>query len=194
MTLMHFGNCYGLRSLETVLRALHRLRLRGLWPSAGVQLRNYGRVRARDVRLAAELGLSSIFQHRPAVGYRHGLAELASADLLVLLGYGEETGFIPAKTFDYLMVRRPILCVTTCPELGGIIHEAAGWAVAPADVEGAASVIASIVVGDHGSVAAAAAGDVGRFDLRATVKQLAGVLDDSVREHAASIRGRRSTV
>ena len=126
MTLMHFGNCYGLRSLETVLRALHRLRLRGLWPSAGVQLRNYGRVRARDVRLAAELGLSSIFEHRPAVSYRHGLAELASADLLVLLGYGEETGFIPAKTFDYLMVRRPILCVTTCPELGGIIHEAGG--------------------------------------------------------------------
>lgn len=133
--IVHFGSCYGPRRLQAVLRAIALLRDRDGVAASAFELLNLGRVAAEDQELAAELGIDEVLQHRPFVPYQMGLEILASADLLVLLAYGEETLYIPAKLFDYLLVARPILCVAVQSELTDIIERTAtGTWAAPDDV------------------------------------------------------------
>lgn len=134
LRLIHFGNCYGPRSLETVLRAIALLRKKK--PGVSLELLNLGRVSERDLALAAELGISDVFRFRPVVPYKEGLALLAGADLQVLLAYGEETLFIPAKFYDYLLSGAPLLCVSKPSELTRLVSElGAGVSVEPNDVD-----------------------------------------------------------
>ncbi|MCA9702114.1 MAG: glycosyltransferase, partial [Myxococcales bacterium] len=139
--LLHFGNCYGPRRLETVLRAMALVRARG--PEAPeVVLENLGRVGTADLELAAELGLAAQFVHGVFVPLAEGLRRLAAADLAVLVAYGDETLYIPAKLYDYLLARAPIACIAQPGELVDIVEGCgAGRGLAPGDVEGAAALI-----------------------------------------------------
>ncbi|MEQ9318788.1 MAG: glycosyltransferase, partial [Polyangiaceae bacterium] len=121
VTLVHFGNCYGIRRMETVIRAISALaRAEGLTPER-LRLVNLGRMAEKDVRLAEELGVGDYLEARPVVPYEEGLRILARADLQVLLAYGEETLFVPAKLYDYLLTGAPILCVAPASELTDIV-------------------------------------------------------------------------
>jgi hypothetical protein len=139
--LLHFGNCYGPRRLETMLRAIALVRARS--PDAPeIVLENLGRVGTADLELAAELGLTEQFRHGVFVPLAEGLERLASADLAVLVAYGDETLYIPAKLYDYLLARAPIACISQSGELATIVENSgAGRAIRPGDVEGAASLI-----------------------------------------------------
>ena len=58
-------------------------------------------------------------------------------DLLYLNTYGEETLYIPAKLYDYLLAGRPVLCETSSPETAAILRRTgSGPCVPPGDVEG----------------------------------------------------------
>ena len=177
--LLHFGNCYGPRRLETILRAMALVRARR--PDAPpVVLENLGRVGTADLELAAELGLREQFHHGVFVPLAEGLERLAAADLAVLVAYGDETLYIPAKLYDYLLARAPIACISQPGELATIVERSgAGRAIRPGDVEGAAALIEL-------AIAARAAGSrafvpdeqaLAPYSARATAKQLAALLD-----------------
>lgn len=141
-TLVHFGNCHGARDLSTVLWALYFVRREIDFPRGSIKLLNLGRIQDKDVELATQLDLMDALEFCPPIDYHNGISLLRAADMLVLLGYGIEKSFIPAKTFDYLLARRPVLCVTACPELSGIVNDAkAGWVVAPGDSHAASLAI-----------------------------------------------------
>lgn len=179
--IVHFGSCYGPRRLQTVLLAIAMLRDRDGIKSSNFELLNLGRVAAEDLELATELGIADVLQHQPFVPYQQGLETLAGADLLVLLAYGEETLYIPAKLFDYLLVARPILCVAVKSELVDIIErtQTGTWA-APDDVAKVAAELHRV----HQAKTAKTSGfrpnsaAVEAFSARNTTAQLAALLDE----------------
>ena len=140
--LVHFGNCYGPRKLATVLRGVAAVRRRAIAGADRIRVVNLGRPAQSDVALARELGLSGTLVWEPYLPYREGLARLAAAHLQILLAYGEETLYVPAKTFDYLLTGAPVLALTQADELRGIIETTGtGVVVGPSDVQGVADAL-----------------------------------------------------
>jgi glycosyltransferase involved in cell wall biosynthesis len=180
LRVLHFGNCYGARSLATVLRAVSRLVSSGRLAASDLELVNYGRVSAADVSLAEELGLAEVLQARGVVPYAAGIEELARADLALLLAYGEETLFVPAKLFDYLLAGTPILCVAPDSELTRLVEATnSGQCVLPHDDEAAAHVLdAALEARRQGRrLIVPDSARVSRFAAPETAQQLARLLD-----------------
>src|SRR5690606_5547708 len=142
LTLIHFGNCYGARSLAPVIRALAWLREQGRLDPREVVVRNLGRISRDELELAASLGLKDSLEHETALPYEQGLAALARADLQVLLSYGSEQLFLPAKLFDYMASGAPVLCIAPPSELREIVDQTGiGRGCDLDDVEGCADII-----------------------------------------------------
>ncbi|MGK3964832.1 glycosyltransferase [Sorangium sp. So ce118] len=134
VTLVHFGNCYSERTLAPFVRALAAVaRRRSLGPGA-IRLLNLGRVAKSDLRLAEELGVSRLFEHRAVLPYAEGLGLVAGADLALLTGFGDEPYLLPGKVYDYLLARAPILAVSPSPEVARILDATRlGWTHAGGD-------------------------------------------------------------
>ena len=183
-TIIHFGNCYGPRTLAPVLSALAVLRRRHT--AANLRLLNLGRVRESDLQLADRLGVRDCLEYRPMLPYAEALQVLAGADLQVLLAYGSETGHVPAKFFDYLLTGRPILCVAAQSELTRLVEETGyGYCAAPDDVQAIVEVIAAAIRRPPDvAVAAADAAPLERFSAASTTAQLARLFDETVEARA----------
>ncbi len=185
LKLVHFGNCYGPRRLAPVLSAIARLREAGLLATDEILLEHLGRPAQEDLELAGQLGLSGVYSARPFVPYAEGLDLLAQADLQVLLAYGHETLFIPAKLFDYLLVGRPILCVSEPSELTEIVHSTgSGNSARPDDIAEVAAIIAQAYRARQDGTGPPrpnprASQD---FSAPATARQLADLFDQVIRE------------
>lgn len=122
VTFVHFGNCYGERTLAPFLRALAKLvRLRDLAPER-IRILNLGRVARSDLELAASLGITKSFEHSTVLPYAEGIGIVAGADLSLLPNFGQEPWFIPGKVYDYLLAGAPILAISPPPELEGLLR------------------------------------------------------------------------
>jgi len=179
-SVVHFGNCFGSRRLEVLLRALHFLRDTTGLSVDDVRLTNLGRVNQEDLSLCEALSLNGNVEVKPAMRYEQGLEELASADILLLLGYANETGFVPAKLFDYLLMKKPILCISNCPELNDIVTKTgSGYCFAPDDVRGVANLLYQSISRTHASMIEPHETRL-EFDVRTSCAQLASILDSAL--------------
>ena len=183
VTLVHFGNCYGIRRMETVIRAIAALKGRdGLTPER-LQLLNLGRMAEKDVQLAAELGVGDFVEARPVVPYEEGLSILARADLQILLAYGDETLFVPAKLYDYLLSGAPILCVAPESELTGIVERTGtGFPLGPGDIGAAVDVLRAALEArrTQNPLTTPHSEAIEDFSARTTARELASSLDRMV--------------
>ncbi len=179
-TIVHFGNCYGPRTLAPVLRAIAELRRRG--SATGLRLLNLGRVRESDLQLAERLGVRDCLEYRPMLPYAEALRVLSSADLQLLLGYGTETGHVPAKLFDYLLSGAPILCVARQGELTRLVDETGrGRCAATDEIDAIAETIAAATRRSAESTRAPVdAAACERSSAAYTTAQLAHVFDEVV--------------
>lgn len=181
LTLIHFGNCYGARSLGPVLRALALLRDRAQLDASEVVVRNLGRISQADLELAERLGVSAQLEHEVAVPYEQGLAALARADLQLLLSYGREQLFLPAKLFDYMAAGAPVLCVAPRSELTEIVAATRiGRSCDPDDIEACAAIILAAAGrrrGDEPALREPSGAALEPYTAEATTAALARVLD-----------------
>jgi len=177
-TIVHFGNCYGPRSLAPALRAITALRGHGFAPQ--LRLLNLGRVLESDLRLAEQLGIRDCFEYRPMLPYTEGLRLLAGADLQLLFGYGDEPGYVPAKLFDYLLSGAPMLCIAHPSELTRLVEKTgSGHCAAPDEVQAIADIIAAAMSRQPGGTnARPTAAAIERFSAPRTTAQLARVFDE----------------
>ncbi|MSP73846.1 MAG: hypothetical protein EXR76_17075 [Myxococcales bacterium] len=184
--LVHFGNCYGQRSLAPVLQAIAALIGRGALQREAVRLENYGRLSEADLALASTLGLSEVLVSLPAVAYEEGLRRLATADLQVLLGYGEQTLFIPAKLYDYLLSGAPILCVTPESELSEMVRNSGRGVCVQQDEASAleAAILDATRRFPRGTPAASVSEADDLYSANETTRQLAGLFDALVGPHS----------
>jgi hypothetical protein len=108
LTIIHAGTIYpGHRDPSPLFRAARSL-------DVGRDCLNMlflGASAEQIMPLAQRAGVADLVQTRPRIPYRDSIAALCRADVLLLLQWDSPTelGNIPAKLFEYLAARRPIL-------------------------------------------------------------------------------------
>ena len=115
--------------------------------------------------------------------YSEGIQRLSAAPLQLLMGYGEEKLYVPAKVFDYFLAGAPILSLTESGELNALIQKAGrGFCVRPNDIEGVAMVLSDVLraASDGKRICEARREDVEQYSAPNAAGQLAGVLGEMV--------------
>jgi hypothetical protein len=114
MVLIHPGTLYGPRTPVPLLEAIAELRRSGLLDAADLTLRLIGD--ATDLigespsDAVARLGLGDMVTVEPVISQAAATAAVVASHVGVLLAEGQ-TLSIPAKTFDYVALRRPIFAL-----------------------------------------------------------------------------------
>lgn len=114
LVLLHSGIVYpSERDPTRLFEALSLLKDQGVVSAATLRLRF--RASAHDAflaELAARHGIADLIDLAPPVGYREALAEMLSADALLLMQAANCNAQIPAKLYEYLRAGRPVLTLT----------------------------------------------------------------------------------
>jgi glycosyltransferase involved in cell wall biosynthesis len=116
LTFTYTGSLYGRRDPWPLFESLSRLIRAGRLRAEEVRVCLVGdceRAQDRSVQaMVQELGLEGVVELIPPVPYAESLGRLAQSDILLLLAEGQPFQ-IPAKLFEYLHIRRPILAFCT---------------------------------------------------------------------------------
>ncbi len=128
LTLVHSGTLYPGpdRDPGAFLSALRALRARGLLPAG---LRVVLRATAFDATyrpLIGQLGLGDVVELAPPISYRAALREMLDADGLLLFQGHTSNPAVPAKVYEYLRARRPILALADAGGETAALLRAAG--------------------------------------------------------------------
>jgi glycosyltransferase involved in cell wall biosynthesis len=144
----YLGNFYLDRSPCPILRAVSELIEESIISRDAIEFRFIG-----DVKTVAGRSLDAIVTEqkmignvviREAIPYKEGLKEMVNADLLLLIAPNQPYQ-IPAKTFEYIAARRPILALTGEGATADLIRETrTGLIVEPEDVPGIKSAITQL--------------------------------------------------
>lgn len=138
--LLHSGLIYpSERDPRPFFRAISRLKRVGQLDAGRVQinLRASGND-ALYANMLAELGITDIVNLLPIIPYRTSLSEAAEADALLLLQGASCSRQIPAKLYEYLRLRKPILALTNDDgDTARLLREAHGATIVPLENEDA---------------------------------------------------------
>ena len=140
MSIVHAGSINpDFRDPIPLLRALRSAADQGLLDLDRIRLRFLGggaHAESAALRHAIdENGLVDVVQILPRVPYAQALAELARADVLLLLQASEDTrALVPAKLYEYLRMGKPVLALTLPGESSALLARTGGGVVVdPAD-------------------------------------------------------------
>lgn len=114
LTLLHSGIVYpSERDPRCLMRALGDLRRRGDLDAGSLRLRFRAPVHDELLRgLARDNGVEDLVEILPPVDYRDALAEMLRADGLLVLQAANCNEQVPAKLYEYVRARRPLLLLT----------------------------------------------------------------------------------
>jgi hypothetical protein len=116
-----FGRFRELSPARAILLALGRLRERSPRALGLLRLVAVGELPPEDAALAARLGVSDAFESIRAVPYEQTLRLLRSHDVSLLSTAPERDDIVPAKLWDYLAARRPILSLGRNPDVATLL-------------------------------------------------------------------------
>ena len=137
--LLHTGTLYPEeRDPQPFFRALARLKREGQVSAATltIDFRASG-FESVYSPMVHDLGIDDIVSFLPSIPYRQGLQDCAHADGLLLFQARCCDRQIPAKAYEYLRLRKPILALTTqTGDTAALLKETGGATIAPlADVD-----------------------------------------------------------
>jgi glycosyltransferase involved in cell wall biosynthesis len=114
LTVVHSGIVYpSERDPRPLFAALQRMKDSGRLDNPRFVIRFRAPVHdALLGRLAAAHGVQDHVEVCPPVGYQEALAEMLCADALLLMQAANCNEQVPAKAYEYLRARRPILCLS----------------------------------------------------------------------------------
>jgi glycosyltransferase involved in cell wall biosynthesis len=140
LLMVHAGNINeSFRDPRPLFEAVGRAADAGLVEPMRIRIRFLGGGpfgETEEVKQAVErAGLGSRVEFLPRVSYRASLAELARANVLLLLQASTDTvDLVPAKLFEYLRVGRPVLAVVPEGATAEVLRDVGGgWVADPAD-------------------------------------------------------------
>lgn len=137
ITLLHSGIVYpSERDPTQLFQALAQLK------ATDSELMSRFRIRFRAavhdqmlLRLAKDHGVEANVEILPSIPYRQALAEMLNADVLLIMQAENCNQQIPAKIYEYLRSRRPILGLThPGGDTAGVLRKAGCTAIAKLDV------------------------------------------------------------
>jgi len=147
-TLLYAGTVYPVyQDPTTLLRAVRELLVRAQIQPGEFLIRFVGTEPEYVSSLATQHDVADFVSISPRVTYRESLRLQSQATALLLLKWTDahETGHCPAKLFEYLGARRPVLAVGTKRDVVDDVLEECGAGVSIASVEEAAEVLQSWV-------------------------------------------------
>jgi len=182
LVLLHSGLVYAVeRDPRCLFEALGSLRQAGrIGPdSLRLVLRASG-MEARLRRLASEHGVADMVAIEPSLPYREALGEMLAADGLLVLQAANCNDQVPAKLYEYLRARRPLLALTDAAGDTAAAMRAAGIdTIGPLD--DTAGIIAALLrfleLVQHGQAPLATMEEVRRHERGAHAAQLARLFD-----------------
>lgn len=182
LRLLHSGVVYpSERDPGALFAALAQLRAAGTISAASVQLvlRAPGH-EATLAALIAQHGVGELVTLAPPLPYRAALAEMLEADGLLVLQAANCNAQIPAKLYEYLRARRPLLGLTDAHgDTAGALRAAGVERIAPLDDPAAIAAALSAFIADlaAGTAALPTAQNVASHARQARAAQLAALLD-----------------
>jgi glycosyltransferase involved in cell wall biosynthesis len=136
-TIAHLGSLYqNTRSSEYFLAALREAFESGKLPSDKIQVRFIGNIDKETQGLVSQFKLGGNVELLGYLPHQQALSQLFAADLLLLIpSYGAGSDlFVPAKLYEYLASRKPILCLADHGDSANLILKTqAGSIVPPTD-------------------------------------------------------------
>lgn len=139
----HAGNLYGARNPVPLLEGLGKCLREGSIPSDGIRLRLVGKIASvfNVDQAIARLGLNDIVIRTAPVTHDESLAILAASHVLVVI-QPVTTLQVPAKLYEYVGLRRPILALAEDGAVARVVREGdCGVVVSPTDVDGIAAAL-----------------------------------------------------
>jgi glycosyltransferase involved in cell wall biosynthesis len=120
MQVLHAGQLNPDRPARPFLEGLRRFLVREERARRRMQVLFVGPFYKRDLDDARRMGLGDVVRFEPGRSHREIVAELLRSHLLLLMEQDSERGalILPAKIFEYVRARRPIL---------GLLPEGAAW-------------------------------------------------------------------
>lgn len=140
LRILHSGLIYpSERDPRPFFRAISRLKREGALDASRleIELRASG---SEDLysKMISELEIADIVSLLPAIPYRASLREAADADALLILQAASCSRQIPAKAYEYLRLRKPILALTNEDgDTARLLRETGGATIVPIDDEDA---------------------------------------------------------
>jgi glycosyltransferase involved in cell wall biosynthesis len=173
-TILFLGGLRRFVEGDVFLDALAILRSQGV-DASSLQLRVMGAVPDEVRARAVSLGVADMVSGHPFVPYREVGGFMHAADLLI--AFSRSAQRIPAKLYDYVLSRRPILSVGDNPEAAGMLEHVAGTRVCgPEDAAGvAAAIVEAMAAGRQRDVAR----DATPFTSATAAGAMARVLNDA---------------
>jgi hypothetical protein len=113
VTLLHSGIVYpSERDPTQLIASFGRMCCDGRIPSGSLRLRFRAPVHDELLRrLAVQHGVDDLVETLPPLPYRDALAEMMCADALLVMQGDNCNEQVPAKVYEYLRAKRPILCL-----------------------------------------------------------------------------------
>jgi len=131
-------------------------------------------------RLVAEAGLGDVVRIEPRVEYAEALREMAAADALLIFQDAGCNHLVPAKLYEYIRARRPVLALTDARgETADIVRESgAGLVVDLASTSAIAAALPGYVADlAAGRAPVASEAAMRRYSRRSQAGELAALLD-----------------
>lgn len=178
----YVGTLWNLTSIEPVVEALRTLSAQAPEIAARIELVLAGRRTAEQDAILDRLNESPCRVVRENyVEHARAIEIMQSADALCLLlsNVPEAARVMPAKTFEYLALQRPILAIAPRGEVTDLLSDCPYAATfAPNDVHSIAEHLALSVSMPDLVATAAPAWNVQQFERRELTRQLAGLFND----------------
>jgi glycosyltransferase involved in cell wall biosynthesis len=184
VTVLHSGIVYpSERDPRCLFEALERLCRAGSFAQRPLKLRF--RASGNDVmlnELTRRHGLQSVVEVLPPIQYRDALSEMLRADGLLVLQAANCNEQIPAKLYEYLRARRPILALTDpSGDTAGAVRAAGIESIARLDSADDIAVALKDFVESmqQGRAVLPDASAVARLDRREQARDLAALLEEA---------------
>lgn len=128
----HSGNLYGSRDPRPLLRAIASLNQKGT-PVCFQQLGSTAKGSEIEQEIAS-LNISHLIEFCPPVPHAQALERMAMADILTLI-QPDASVMVPAKLFEMMLFRKPILAICDSPSTEHIVLEYGGFCAASRDIQ-----------------------------------------------------------
>lgn len=184
--MLFFGRFRETSSAEPVIRVLAALRSRAPHALDALVVRSAGPLPPSNVELAHELGVDRCFETFDPVPYERAPERLSCADVLLVCKPSNRAEIVPAKLWDYLYVRRPVLAISDNAEVHEIVARTGiGAAFDNTQYEAIAELLVRYLV--HRDELAQLLGfapdeaQIARFDAASVTAELATLVERTIR-------------
>lgn len=189
LNVFFFGAFRQLSPAAPIIKVLAKLQEQNPELSSGIQIISNAPLREEDQAMAERYGVSGLFYTAPRVLPEESRAYLQQADLLLLSTSELRNEIIPAKLWDYIAADRPMIGLTSNPEVHDLMQSHGGQAFYPKETESAAKAFQDKIREklDKGyctsMIEEKAEGTTQPFTSRETTEQLARIFDTLVKQN-----------